>query len=571
MSLRGRVLPISLVVLLPTLAGVTTAVAMEEWVSVGPHGANVRALAEDPATANRVYAATRYGGVYVSDDGGRSWVRRSQGLPSTAARTYEGVYGITVDPVDGTVYSMGASDVYVSNNGGSTWSRFLRPDGAVGKFSRLYIDPDDHNKLTLLNLKGVFVYDYVGTDVERSWTLTPGLSPIPVFGLERAPSNPDIFYAVTGHQAKLYRSDDRVGSWTEVGPLPGTEFRDLAVDSSDPSRLYLSVDSGCYLSVDGGLSWTQMDDPGDDAQIFQFAVFDHSVLAVGRGGLFDNSSNQDQLEKLADFYHTRTFEALVRSDGSYLLASEMGVFEGPSAGSGTLAHRNNGMNNADVTAIGTARGSRVIYAATGIGYDAGVFRSDDEGNTWELRSMGLTNPDIRSIAVFNDDIVYVGSTDANADTGENGSIFRTIDGGLTWTDVGGSLPHARPRIIKALVVHPTDPDILYASVQAHFGGIFKTTDGGETWARRSVGLESMPPMPGFEGEENPFINYFAMLSLDIHPSDPEVIYIGAGGCWGGTYRTRNGAESWDRRSSGSRSTSCFTTSISIPQTPIIST
>ena len=55
----------------------------------------------------------------------------------------------------------------------------------------------------------------------------------------------------------------------------------------------------------------------------------------------------------------------------------------------------------------------------------------------------------------------------------------------------------------------------------------------------------MPEMPGFE--DNPFINYFAMLSLCQHPTDPARIWIGAGGCWGGVYVTTDAGQNWLRR------------------------
>jgi photosystem II stability/assembly factor-like uncharacterized protein len=130
--------------------------------------------------------------------------------------------------------------------------------------------------------------------------------------------------------------------------------------------------------------------------------------------------------------------------------------------------------------------------------------------------------------------------------GENGAIFKTTDGGQSWTNMMAGLSHTGPRIIIAILVHPTNPDIVYASVQADEGGIYKSTDGGTTWVKHSTGLESMPSTPGHEE----FNGYYAMLSLAFDPGDPETIFIGAGGCWGGTYQSTNGASNWTRHASG---------------------
>ena len=254
---------------------------------------------------------------------------------------------------------------------------------------------------------------------------------------------------------------------------------------------------------------------------------------------------------MGDFLYTRAADLVTLSDGSLLMACQMGAFSGPGTlvqGTGTFAHSSRGMNSADISKVVPAPGSDVVYAVTGQSFDAGVFRSDDGGQTWEHRSTGITNPDIRSIAVFqgNPDIVYIGTAAAIDDIGENGKVFKTTDGGLTWTDVTAGIEHANSRNIIAVVIHPTNPDIVYASAQVIQGGIYKSLDGGQTWTRRANGLESMPLTQGHEA----FHDYFSMLSLVMDPGDPNTLFIGSGGCWGGTYRTTNGADSWVRRGQG---------------------
>ncbi|NIA31264.1 MAG: hypothetical protein GWP06_15315, partial [Actinobacteria bacterium] len=50
------------------------------WISHGPYGGSVQALALDPANVNVLFAGLKEGGVWKSEDGGRNWVKKSQGL-----------------------------------------------------------------------------------------------------------------------------------------------------------------------------------------------------------------------------------------------------------------------------------------------------------------------------------------------------------------------------------------------------------------------------------------------------------------------------------------------------------
>ena len=536
------------------LAGTLSSPARGEvgvWTSTGPHGSDVRDLVLDPSVPGRVLAATANGGVFLSENGGENWVQRSTGLPKDFGTTaYRTLRSVAVDPILGRFYASG-NDIYFSDNLGQSWQVFPRPDGAPGSFGAVFLDPDDSQKLTVMNVGGIFVYDLIGGGPDRGWSEPPGIAAPPIWCLERTPSDVDRFYAVAGSPPLLYESLNRAASWSEVGSLPGADFRAFAVDPVDPARLYLSMDTGCFLSTNGGMNWTRMDDPEDQAEIFRFGGVGGSLLAVGRGGLYSNFSSADKLAQVGEFLYTRASDILTLSDGSILMSCQMGVFSGPETlveGIGVFEHSSRGMNGADISKVAPARGSDVVYAVAGQSFDAGVFRSDDGGLTWEHRSMGITNPDIRSIAVFqgDPDIVYIGTAAAIDDIGENGKIFKTIDGGLTWTDVTAGIEHANSRNIIAIAIHPTNPDIVYASAQVILGGIYKSLDGGETWTRRASGLESMPLTQGHEA----FHNYFSMLSLVMDPRDPNTLFIGSGGCWGGTYRTTNGAESWVRRGQG---------------------
>lgn len=121
----------------------------------------------------------------------------------------------------------------------------------------------------------------------------------------------------------------------------------------------------------------------------------------------------------------------------------------------------------------------------------------------------------------------------------SGGLWKTVDGGLTWTPVFDDQPvHS----IGAVSVAASDPEIVWVGTGETFirsnvsigNGVWKTTDGGETW--RHAGLEGT----GRIGR------------VIVHPTNPDVVYVAAlGDAYlprpeRGIYRTRDGGDSWER-------------------------
>jgi len=121
----------------------------------------------------------------------------------------------------------------------------------------------------------------------------------------------------------------------------------------------------------------------------------------------------------------------------------------------------------------------------------------------------------------------------------SGGIFKTSDGGLHWEPIFDSMPVSS---IGALAVAPSDPNVVWAgtgesSIRSNVSlgwGIFKSTDAGKTWVRS--GLDST----GRIGR------------IVVHPTNPDVVYASAvGRSYGpqqqrGVYRTSDGGKSWER-------------------------
>ena len=162
-------------------------------------------------------------------------------------------------------------------------------------------------------------------------------------------------------------------------------------------------------------------------------------------------------------------------------------------------------------AVTTPRGSSYsIYAATASG---GVWKTENEGTTWKPvfeHGVSTSVGDV-TIAPSNQDIVWIGLGEANVfrSSMAGAGVYKSVDAGKTWKHMGLATAHTIPRII----VHPTNPDIVYVADSGHEWtenperGLYKTTDGGNTWSRV------------FYSDEQT-----GVIDLAMDPSDPETIY-----------------------------------------------
>jgi photosystem II stability/assembly factor-like uncharacterized protein len=121
-----------------------------------------------------------------------------------------------------------------------------------------------------------------------------------------------------------------------------------------------------------------------------------------------------------------------------------------------------------------------------------------------------------------------------------GGVWKTTDGGLSWTPVSDKA--FRTSSVGAIAIAPSNPDVVYAGMGEtelrgniiQGDGIYRTADGGKTWA--SLGLEKTQ----------------AIARIRVHPSNPDLVYVAAlGNPYGpnperGVFRSKDGGKSWER-------------------------
>jgi photosystem II stability/assembly factor-like uncharacterized protein len=200
------------------------------------------------------------------------------------------------------------------------------------------------------------------------------------------------------------------------------------------------------------------------------------------------------------------------------------------------------------------RNPHVVWVGTGennaqrsVGYGDGVYRSEDGGKSWT--NVGLkASEHIGKILVHPKDsnVVYVAAQGPLWSSGGDRGLYKTVDGGKSWKAV---LTVSGDTGVSDVVMDPRDPDVLLAAawqrrrhVFTLVGGgpestIYKSTDGGETWRKVASGLPKED---------------MGRIGLAIAPTDPDTVYAlveaSAAGKAGGTYRSTNRGESWEKRS-----------------------
>lgn len=151
-----------------------------------------------------------------------------------------------------------------------------------------------------------------------------------------------------------------------------------------------------------------------------------------------------------------------------------------------------------------------MYVATAAG---GVWKTDNEGVTWRNVFDEEVTASIGDVAIApsDPDQVWVGTGEANIfrSSHAGAGVYKSTDGGETWSHMGLT----ETQTIGRVRVHPTDPDVVWvaASGQEYRDnperGVYKTTDGGRSW-RKVLYVDEMT----------------GAIDLVVHPTDPDVLY-----------------------------------------------
>jgi photosystem II stability/assembly factor-like uncharacterized protein len=212
----------------------------------------------------------------------------------------------------------------------------------------------------------------------------------------------------------------------------------------------------------------------------------------------------------------------------------------------SIGPANMGGRTADVE--GVPGNPNVVYAATASG---GLWKTTNGGITWSAifeRQGTLSIGDI-ALAPANPDIIWVGTGEANTRNSVSfgDGVYRSNDAGKTWQHMGLKDSERVSRI----VIHPTNPDIVYVGALGHaFGpnqerGVFMTTDGGKTW-QKTLFIDQQHGVADLDIDAaNPNILYAAMWSFERKPWT-----FRSGSEQGGVFKSIDGGRTWNKLTEG---------------------
>ena len=177
----------------------------------------------------------------------------------------------------------------------------------------------------------------------------------------------------------------------------------------------------------------------------------------------------------------------------------------------------------------------------------GIWKSNDAGQYWTNISDGFLNTSaIGALAVAPSDanVIYAGTGEhcIRIDTSHGDGVYKSTDAGKTWSNIGLK----DTRHIAKIHVHPQNPDIVYVAAFGHaFGpneerGVFRSMDGGQTWTKILYKSEKAGAIDLTMDPNNPRILYAA-----IWEAHRKFWTLSSGGPDSGLWRSKDGGDSWE--------------------------
>ena len=492
----------------------------------------IRSIAIDPKNADIVYAGSRTGKLFKTEDGGKTWkelpyrdilpkeadevaTKQPQGKKNT-----EGACGISIAPTNPSLVFVANTKhgIFRSKDAGATWTVLDAPKTACG----VTVSPTDEKVVWgACGEAGIYRTD----DGGNTWALMNKsiTKKTRIIEIALHASRPDLVYAIgnDGWSGYFHRSEDGGKTWTYSrkilkrpdDKLPSPEvagdkdgetsaLTNIAVNPKNPDEVFVSANWTCVFSKDGGKTFEARQTDADNtcSTDIQFLGGKVYVTAMDEGLLVSENNGADWRQLIPLKWNKEI-------SGHFWRVRIAKV------------------------------GESVRIVTTSSPWDSTLnrtFRSEDDGKTFTVSTAGLPDylPKIncmwgrsypRSLAMDpkNPDILYLGM-DGNPEPEKKlpgGGIFRSADGGKTWTRCA-SQPGGL-RLYYGLVVDPTDSKRLYFSSCGEGGGAWKSNDEGATW-------------------EHIFKDETWSFNLEISQSG--VVYVGAGNF----YRSEDQGKTWKK-------------------------
>ena len=556
---------------------------------IGPtRGGRTRAVCGVASQPNVFYMGAVNGGVWKSDDFGRTWA------PIFDAQPTQSIGAIAVAPSDPNIVYVSSGEglarpdlsvgdgIYKSTDAGKTWTHLgLRTGQGI---PGLAVDPRDANRVFAAVLGHPYGANeergiYLSTDGGQNWQKVLYKNEnIGGSDVEIDPANPDVVYAslwevrlgpwedgneYQGTGGGLFKSNDGGKTWHQLtnGLPKGIIQIYVAIAPSQPSRLYATVGSeradggpgselGIYRSDDAGESWQRI------------TTDSRPALRIGGGDLPVPKVDP----KNPDVVYTASIVTMKSADGGKTWTSLRGAPGGddyqnlwinpnyPSiillvSDQGALVSVNGGKT---WSSWYNQASGQLYHVQTSYGFpylvcsgqqDSGSVCVSSRGNDGEItfrdsHPVGVIEYGYAAPDPLNPDIIYgAGRSEVSKYSLTTGQVQNV-------TPIPVSNPKYRVDRTQPILFSPVDPHILYYAANY----LFKTTDGGQTWQTISQDLarehDGIPASVGNTASKDPNADKQRGVIYALSASFKNVNTLWAGTDDGLIWTTRDGGANW---------------------------
>ncbi len=326
------------------------------------------------------------------------------------------------------------------------------------------------------------------------------------------PADPNRLF-VGGDMLGIAVTDDFGDTWQSTTGLASWEIGDITATASADGRIWTGSLSGPQASTDG-IEWTL-------SRNGMPAISDSAYTMATEAVLIDPDDNNHLLAFNGNQRDWAAPGAYVNDEWS----GDGSVWESVDSGN-SWTQLSQIAPGGNIRAAAFSADGTTIYTAVA---RRGVYVSADNGASWTLSGEGLPHGNPYDVATHATDplIAWVAMGDGPEIDGNivAGGIWKTTDGGASWTAVNNGLSivsnatAANTGSFHQIVVAPSDPDRLYTSnVAPGQAAIYRSDDGGATWTIIADGSTRRP---------NPYEGALRAFDIAVHPTDPDRIAIGS--------------------------------------------
>ena len=452
-------------------------------------------------------------GVFRSIDGGGTWDRLSNGLPSGDT----GRVGLSIcRSQSDTIYAVTEGDgggIYRTNDRGASWELLNTEVGSSQWYGQVRCDPNDPDRVYVLSTQ--FYVSEDGGETFRTDLLGNSVH-VDHHALWIDPADSD--HLVLGNDGGVYFSNDGGMHWRHVGNLPIMQFFEIGVDMQEPFyHVYGGtqddmswggpsetrhndgiVNDDWYMTVGGDGFYARVD-PSDPTIVYSESQNGGIVRFDTRTGERKRIKPMDPEEGEGYRWNWSAPILISQHDPTTVFFAAEVLFRSPNRGdtweviSPDLTRRltyENQMN--DYGTIRVIAESPHRSGVLAVGTDDGLVQvTQDGGETWQTTESLPGVPDLALVrrvilSVHDGDTIYVASSNHEYND-FSPYLMKSIDFGRSWISITGNLP--KDQHIRALAEHPRNPDLLFIGTER---GVWVSIDGGGYWVPLKNNLPTVP-------------------------------------------------------------------------------